>query len=181
MEQLAQWDSELLVWLNGLEIGRYKQFWLLITHIENWIPLYLLFLVLFLVALSRKRAIITTIFTVLVLLTALGLTDFVKQFVGRLRPNNTPELAESLHILQTPMDYSFWSGHAAVSFAVTLFVVWVLRAWSKWIYLVFIWPLLFATSRIFAGVHYPSDIFVGACVGFFIAVLYHRLYSRITQ
>jgi undecaprenyl-diphosphatase len=42
------------------------------------------------------------------------------------------------------------------------------------VYLAFIWPILFAGSRIYVGVHYPSDILVGAFVGSILAVLGYR-------
>jgi undecaprenyl-diphosphatase len=39
------------------------------------------------------------------------------------------------------------------------------------VYFSFIWPILFAGSRIYVGVHYPSDIIVGALVGSVLALL----------
>ena len=179
MEQLAQWDKELFVWLNGLGVEGYDSFWLFITHIENWIPLYILFFIFFLLALSRKQTLITTLFAGLTILSALGITTFVKNTVSRLRPNNTPELIDTIRILQSPASYSFWSGHAAVSFATSIFVIWVLRSRSKWAYLIFIWPLLFTLSRIYVGVHYPTDLFVGAIVGWCIGYFYYRVWKKV--
>ncbi len=179
MEQLAQWDKELFVWLNGLGVEGYDSFWLFITHIENWIPLYILFFIFFLLALSRKQTLITTLFAGLTILSALGITTFVKNTVSRLRPNNTPELIDTIRILQNPIDYSFWSGHAAVSFATSIFVIWVLRSRSKWAYLIFIWPLLFTLSRVYVGVHYPIDLFVGAIVGWGIGYFYYSVWKKI--
>lgn len=178
MEQLAQWDNDLFVWLNGLGTTRWDDFWLFVTHIKNWIPLYVLFFVLFLIALSRKRAFITTLFTLITMASALAATSLVKNTVGRLRPSNTLDLVERIRVLETPLDYSFWSGHAAVSFAITIFVVLVLRSWSRWIYLIFIWPLLFTISRIFVGVHYPSDLLVGAIVGSCIGYICYTVYPK---
>ncbi len=181
MEQLAQWDTELFVWLNGLGVEGLDGFWLTVTHITNWIPLYVLFFILFLKALSQKQALISILFTIFSLFIALGLTAVVKNTVERLRPNNTSGLQGLIRVLDTPLDYSFWSGHAAVSFAITIFVVFVLRSWSKWIYLIFIWPLLFTLSRVFVGVHYPIDLIVGAIVGIGIGFGFYKLYSKFIQ
>jgi undecaprenyl-diphosphatase len=49
----------------------------------------------------------------------------------------------------------------------------------KWAAIFFIWPLLFAMSRIYVGVHFPIDLIVGALVGAFSAWLFYRLYQRI--
>ena len=54
-------------------------------------------------------------------------------------------------------------------------MVLVLREKTKWVYLFFLWPLIFVTSRIYVGVHYPSDIFVGALVGTVFAFLFYKL------
>lgn len=178
MEQIAQWDKDLFTYLNSLGSASYDGFWLVVTHIQNWIPLYLLFFILFWKMLSRKKAIFALIGTLASLFTALVLTSIVKNTVGRLRPNNTPELEGIIRVLQTPADYSFWSGHAATSFAVTFFVIAILRTKSRWIYLALVWPILFTLSRIFVGVHFPSDLLAGAIVGITIATLFYSIYKK---
>lgn len=101
-------------------------------------------------------------------------TSIVKDYVARLRPNNVEAFAELIRILQKPSNYSFFSGHASSSFSVTTFMVLALRKFTKWIYLAYLWPLIFVMSRIYVGVHYPSDIFVGALVGtVFAFILYY--------
>ncbi|MDB3935047.1 phosphatase PAP2 family protein, partial [Flavobacteriaceae bacterium] len=56
------------------------------------------------------------------------------------------------------------------SFCIVVFLVLCVRKFNLWVYLAFMWPLLFAASRIYVGVHYPSDIVVGALVGSLLAV-----------
>lgn len=171
MDQIIEWDKELFLYLNGLNAGNWDQFWLLVTRIENWIPLYIIFFILFWKTLSRKRAILATLSTVTLVLLTLGITSIVKNSVTRLRPSNTPELEGYVRVLQENADFSFFSGHSAVSFAVTVFVILILRSRIKWIWLLFIWPFLFAISRIFVGVHYPGDLLIGAIVGASLGIL----------
>lgn len=118
---------------------------------------------------------------VVVLLT-LSLTNLVKNGVARLRPNNEPVLMDSIQVLFKPANFSFWSGHSAVSFAVTTFVVLALRSKdrSKWILLFYIWPVTFALSRIFVGVHYPADVVVGMLVGLLLGWLSFSFFIRFT-
>ena len=174
-EQLQRWDRDLFVYLNSLGIEDYDGFWVFITQIENWVPLYLLFFALFFFAYEKRRAIIGVGLTLVTFGIALGLTQLVKNAVGRLRPNNTPDLEELIRVLQAPNNFSFFSGHAAVSFAVTTFVVLALRTRFKWVYIFYIWPILFVMSRILVGVHYPGDILVGALVGTSVAFMVWRL------
>ncbi|WP_405210895.1 phosphatase PAP2 family protein [Dokdonia sp. Asnod2-E02] len=164
-EQLQQWDRSLFIYLNSLGIEKYDAFWIFVTKIEHWTPLYILFFILFFIVYTRRKAFIGVGITLVVFAVTLGLTEIVKNTVGRLRPNNNTELAELIRVLQTPGNFSFFSGHAAVSFAMTTFVVLALRSRFKWVYVFYIWPLLFIMSRILVGVHYPGDILVGALVG----------------
>ncbi len=177
-DQLAEWDRDLFIYLNSLGVDNYDGFWIFVTKIEHWIPLYLLFFTLFFFVYRRKQAFIGIGLTLLTFISTLTVTDVVKVTVGRLRPNNVIELSDIIRVLQTPENFSFFSGHAAVSFAVTTFVVLALRVRFKWVYAFYIWPLLFIMSRILVGVHYPGDILVGALVGTFIGVCIWKLLGK---
>lgn len=181
MEQVAQWDRELFVFLNNQGTAQFDSFWLVVTQIENWIPLYIVFFLSLWKFLSKKEAILATLLAFGTLASMLSITSLVKNLVGRLRPNNTSELDTLIRVLQTPSDYSFWSGHAATSFAVTVFVVSTLNKKTKWAYIFFIWPLLFTVSRVFVGVHYPTDLLVGAFMGSLLGAGFYRLYTSLSK
>jgi undecaprenyl-diphosphatase len=175
LEQLKVWDHELFIWLNGLGIESYDAFWIFMTKIESWIPLFVLFFIIIIYYYKWKRGLIVIGFVLLTFGLTLFLTDFTKDFVGRLRPNNTEQLAGLIRILQEPDGFSFFSGHASSGFAITTFVFLSIRKFNKWIILAYIWPLLFVLSRIYVGVHYPSDLAIGAIVGVFMALLFYRI------
>lgn len=177
-DQLKQWDRELFVYLNSLGIESYDGFWILVTKIEHWIPFYILLFVFYFLAFHWKKASFTSLFMLATFLTTLGFTNLVKNFLARLRPNNNPELVDLIRVLQEPTNYSFFSGHASSSMAVATFVVLTLKDKFPWIYVVFIWPLLFILSRVYVGVHYPSDLLVGAFVGLIFAYIFYWLYNR---
>ena len=177
-EKIEQWDRELFVYLNNLGIEKYDAFWIFVTNPRHWIPLYLLFFLFFFLAFHWRKAIFTTLFLLATVFTTWGLTNLVKSFALRLRPNNTPELLELIRVLQEPTNYSFFSGHSSTSFAATTFVVLILSEKTKWIYLAYIWPIIFVMSRIYVGVHYPGDILVGMIVGIIMAVIFYKLYQK---
>ncbi|WP_203293638.1 phosphatase PAP2 family protein [Luteirhabdus pelagi] len=169
LELLKHWDQELFIFLNNLGIERYDAFWITITQEETWTPLFIIFIgLIFFYYRAKKGGIVLLMLLVTVGLTML-LTNTVKESIERLRPNNVEALSELIRILQRPSNFSFFSGHASSSFSVTTFMVLVIRHYTKWIYLAYLWPLLFVASRIFVGVHYPSDIVVGAMVGVVMA------------
>lgn len=175
IEQIKSWDRELFIWLNSLGIESYDAFWVFVTQIESWIPLFVFFFILIIYYYKWKKGLVVVGFVVLTFAVTLLVTDMTKDFVGRLRPNNSENLAGLIRVLQTPTTFSFFSGHASSSFSITTIVFLSLWKHNKWIILAYIWPLLFVLSRIYVGVHYPSDIFIGTIVGILMAVIFYRM------
>lgn len=178
LEKLLKWDRDTFVYLNGLGIEKYDLFWSTATQFTTWIPLFILFVILFYLNFPKKEA-LHKFLTVLGLALFIALvTHFTKISVARLRPNNTEEINSLIRILKTPTDFSFFSGHASSSFAITTLVFLFLRKKMKWAMFFFVWPLLFTMSRIYVGVHYPFDILVGTIVGVLSGTLFFWIYQR---
>jgi undecaprenyl-diphosphatase len=91
----------------------------------------------------------------------------MKPFFGRLRPSHEPELEGLLHLVDGYRGglYGFASSHAANTFGVAIFIWLSLRKHYRWIGVIFIWAILMSYTRIYLGVHYPTDILVGAIIG----------------
>ncbi|MEP7116359.1 MAG: phosphatase PAP2 family protein [Acidobacteriota bacterium] len=86
----------------------------------------------------------------------------VKPLVGRVRPSFTPSLAARVLEVQPHTSASFPSGHAATAVAGAMAGALIVPAAT--------WPLwalaaLVSYSRIYVGVHYPSDVIGGALLG----------------
>jgi len=166
LETIREWDKELLIYLNNLGSQPFDNFWVFVTQIESWIPLFVVLVFLIFYKHKNPKAGVWVFLFVLITFWATYLTStIVKEIVARVRPCNLESLTASIRVLQTPTDFSFFSGHASSSFSITTFVVLVLRRFGRWIYVLYLWPFLFAYSRIYAGAHFPTDIFVGALIG----------------
>jgi undecaprenyl-diphosphatase len=109
----------------------------------------------------------------------------VKQVVRRARPYEL--LGVRALWGRTPTDYSFPSGHAAGAFAFAGFVTTLCLADSTTRYEAWRWALsggalLLATgialSRVYLGVHFPTDVIGGAMVGGVLGVAGARVYRR---
>ena len=85
----------------------------------------------------------------------------LKNLVARVRPYNAIEAL--IPIVSKPSEYSFPSGHAGSSFA----SAWVL--YRKLPKKCGIWAAILAAlisfSRLYVGVHYPTDVLAGAALG----------------
>ena len=111
-------------------------------------------------------------------------SSFMKPFFERLRPCHDPEIQHLVHVAKSCGGlYGFASGHAANSFGIAMFVWLIFKSQWKWGWMLFIWALTVAYSRIAIGVHYPGDIVIGGLVGVFfgwvVYYLLNELYFRI--
>ena len=171
LESLLDWDKRTLIFLNGLGSDAYDPFWSLATDIATWTPLFVLFFVLIMIQHRKKEGLLLSLVVLVLLLITHLVTDFSKDFFERLRPNNDQQVKDLIRILKYPQSFSFFSGHASTSFAVTTLVFLFLRKNKGWLSLLFLWPILFSFSRIYVGVHFPTDLLVGALVGILLAFI----------
>ena len=179
LDSIIQHDKELLVFLNGLGSENWDSFWIFITTPINWTPLFLLFFYLIFKTFGWKKGLVFIIITALMAGFSDQLTVFIKDLVGRLRPNQNPELRDIIRLLKDNKSFSFVSGHATTSTAVSLLMYLTLKKYYKYTILFFIWPLLFAYSRIYIGVHFPIDVTVGAMLGLLIGFLFYQLSLKV--
>ncbi|MFK7812911.1 MAG: phosphatase PAP2 family protein [Maribacter sp.] len=177
-EKLLEWDRDSLIYLNSLGIEEYDLFWLTVTKFPTWIPLFLLIIFLLFWKNSRKEGFWMLLSYVSMLMLLSATIFLTKEYVGRLRPNNDETINLLIRIVHQSSNYSFFSGHAASSFSIATITVLFLRKKILLIHVVWIYPILFSFSRIYVGVHYPTDIIVGAFIGMFFAWLFYRMNQK---
>ena len=95
-------------------------------------------------------------------------SNTVKHGMKRFRPTHNLEIREKVRLVNNYQGgkYGFFSGHASTTFGVVTFIVlcanWLRRRYT---YLLALYAFLVVYSRMYLGVHYPSDIFFGIITG----------------
>lgn len=103
--------------------------------------------------------------TMSLVLNALLTNVIIKNVVARVRPYERIE--ELVLLADLPHDFSFPSGHTAASFAVASAIY--LAGYKRAGTLALVFAALIGFSRLYLGVHYPTDVLGGMVVGVFSA------------
>lgn len=144
-----------------------------ITNFRNMIVPYAL-LVLALLIFGRKRGAITVLLLIVTITLADQISSFVvKPWVGRLRPCHV--LDDVRLLVGCGSGKSFTSSHATNNFALAVLISHFYPVARPWLLL---FASLVAFSRVYIGVHYPSDILGGALLGTFIALVVVFLWEQ---
>jgi len=178
MNEILQKDKELLVFLNSFDSKYLDDFFLFITKQIHWTPVFMLVFYLLWKKIGWRYLAISLLFIAMILMVCDQTTNLFKFGFERLRPINDIEIKDSLRILITRSSYSFFSGHASNSMATTLFLFFIFRNYYKYGFLLFLFPLIFAYSRIHLALHFPSDILFGYFFGMIIGFVFYYLYKK---
>lgn len=164
MNFLLQLDGNILLFIQEhIRQDWMTPFWVFITSLGNsgwfWLAVAALMLI---PRRTRKIGIMALLaLTIGFLITNLAL----KNLVARVRPYETVEGLKLLIPRQS--DFSFPSGHACASFAAGS--VFFRKLSRKWGVPAAVLAALIAFSRLYVGVHYPTDVLAGAVIGIFAA------------
>jgi len=147
----------------------------IMTVVTNIATLYIgVPLILFLAYRSKKKNLFATLFVALLL--SIALTLLLKMFIARPRPESITEIG----FWASATFSSFPSDHASTAFVMFGILGHYLKRWKLWFYLL---AVLIAVSRVYLGVHYPTDVLAGAFLGILVSqfAIKYRLGDRLRK
>lgn len=146
------------------------KFFSIITSVNNW---YIAYVILLGISWTKggKRGKIAVI-GVILLIIASDQTGYrlLKEFFARPRPCDI--LTDVITPVGCTGTYSFPSNHALNNFAAAFFFY---KLFPKLKWVLFITASLVAISRVYLGLHYPSDIIGGALIGIVFGYIFSEL------
>jgi undecaprenyl-diphosphatase len=186
LDQIAKWDEELFLWLNGFHVDFLDPVMLFLTKTYPWIPMYAFLLFLVFKTYGKASWWVVLAIGLTILLADQTASGLMKPFFARLRPCHEPMLEGMMYNYGGCWGrFGFVSSHASNSFAVATLMTLTLGQQYPKIKWLFLWAGIFTYTRIYLGVHYPGDVVVGALVGVLSAMvafyLFRWLYSLVAK
>ena len=173
---LKTFDTKIINFIQSFESDFLTTFLKTLTKIGNTKTVIVLTIIVFLFLLLKKYT-HYGIYFVLNMISSWVIIDGVKYLVKRERP--------TMHRLISEKNFSFPSGHATATFIfwtlIIIFIVLTLNNIFKYIITILIISLIFivGVSRIYLGVHFPSDILAGYLAGSFVVSLSYLILNKI--
>jgi len=185
LESLKSLDIQLFFFLNGLHSAFFDipMYWA--SNIFFWFPLYVFILALIIKTYGKKSILIIISIAFLITLSDQISSHLIKEtLVKRLRPSHEPSYQGLIHLSAAGSGgtYGFISGHSTNAFALATFLFFLFNKryiWFNWIML--FCAILVSYSRIYNGVHYPSDVLGGAIVGVLLGWSIFKLYALVSN
>jgi undecaprenyl-diphosphatase len=184
-------DWIILLFINSGHTPFWDSVFLFISYKYNWIPFYVFLAILFIKKIGLKNGLLIIAGALLCFtLTDIISSKIIKVCFERPRPCHTVtgELSLWLPMGKCGGAYGFVSSHAANTMGLAVFCILIFTRQIKGklaaplSILLLLYGLLNSLSRVYLGVHYPTDVICGAAFGGLLGYLiYYFLFKWVIK
>jgi undecaprenyl-diphosphatase len=178
LDKLELLDRQLFLAINGWHTPLFDNMMYYVSQIWVFAPVFVYWLYMVFNRYRLKKLLILLGFLGLLVLLTDQTSNITKHAIKRYRPTHNLEIQSQVHTVNDYKGgmYGFFSGHSTNTFGVAMLLFLIFSKESRVFRAsFFLWAGITAYSRIYLGVHYPSDIFVGFLVGLFWGYMVYRL------
>lgn len=175
-------DKTLLMVFNGSHCPFVDRLAVTLTCGYMWIPLYIALLLL---VINNHKTVVQISLVIGMALLAIVLSEgmadlIVKPLVARLRPIHDTLMQDCVQVVNNyrAEGYSFFSAHASNTMAVAVFFSLLVKD-RLFACILIVWALVNCWTRLYLGVHYPSDIIVGVVWGSVSGLFAYTIYKKV--
>lgn len=158
-DKLTDFDKNIYSYIINIKSKEFTFFFLFISFFAHPLALFIISILLFIIFKNKKYGFLSLCNLIFIVL----LNQSLKLFFSRERPFDLMIVKE--------IGFSFPSGHAMVSaafYGIIIYLIWrtTIKKNKKLLYtiLLSLLILLIGISRIYLGVHFPSDIIAGFAI-----------------
>lgn len=164
LQAVTTLDLQILLWVQqNIRSDTATAFWECMTDLGNMGALWIAVTVA--LWLRRKTRFAGAAASLAMLMDAVISNGLLKLWIARPRPFLA--YTEITPLISPPADFSFPSGHTAFAFAVA-FVIYELLP-KRYGIPALVTAAFIGISRLYLGVHYPTDVLAGMLIGFVVA------------
>lgn len=181
LDYILNIDKRLFLILNGTHSSFFDPIMVFASKEFVWIPLYVALCIYIFIKHKIKGILIVALIILAVVSADIFASWLMKPYFQRLRPCHNLEIQSLIHLPSGRCggQFGFISSHAANTFCLAMFCGLLFIKKNKAFSLFFVWAFVITYSRIYLGVHYPLDVFLGSMSGMLIAYFYFKLLSFI--
>ena len=161
-------------------------FFMAITNGRNWIFPLVPLLIWYAIKARKKALLVIGLSLLTIAITDPLAVRIIKPLVHRLRPCDPSYFVNGQHLFISCNHFiggirsslSFPSAHAVNMFGQAMLLTLFYKRWAA---LFFTIATLIGISRIYIGIHYPSDVTGGALIGAAVGFLVYASYQQVTR